>query len=209
MYWFWGIGHFIKDIDAGSPAAKADLKDGDILVAVNGESVEALDHDGVVQRIKKCGEKTTLLIVNKETDDMYKLVRKCRRRVLHGFICQYIKSWGERDGPLKQWFHANGGTFLNKSCFIQTLLKYSLWPEATQAGHRAWGKSAHMGPRTCSRPWTFRSCHWQWQGVASDWTQSHHCSAPLCGAPQSTGPRAVTAIRPPLGTALLMAEVCN
>ncbi|XP_019384269.1 PREDICTED: Na(+)/H(+) exchange regulatory cofactor NHE-RF3 [Crocodylus porosus] len=70
-----GSGHFIKDIDAGSPAAKADLKDGDILVAVNGEAVEALDHDSVVQRIKKCGEKTTLLIVNKETDAMYKLAQ--------------------------------------------------------------------------------------------------------------------------------------
>uniref|UniRef100_A0A7M4EY65 PDZ domain containing 1 n=1 Tax=Crocodylus porosus TaxID=8502 RepID=A0A7M4EY65_CROPO len=68
-------GHLIRNVDKGSPAEKADLKDGDILVAVNGEAVEALDHDSVVQRIKKCGEKTTLLIVNKETDAMYKLAQ--------------------------------------------------------------------------------------------------------------------------------------
>uniref|UniRef100_A0A8C0GY31 PDZ domain containing 1 n=1 Tax=Chelonoidis abingdonii TaxID=106734 RepID=A0A8C0GY31_CHEAB len=69
-------GHLIKDIDSGSPAAKAGLKDNDILVAVNGESVEALDHDTVVEKIKRCGEKTTLLVVDKQTDTMYKLVRQ-------------------------------------------------------------------------------------------------------------------------------------
>ncbi|XP_074853930.1 Na(+)/H(+) exchange regulatory cofactor NHE-RF3 isoform X2 [Carettochelys insculpta] len=67
--------HLIKDIESGSPAAKAGLKDNDILVAVNGESVEALDHDTVVERIKRCGEKTTLLVVDKQTDTMYKLAQ--------------------------------------------------------------------------------------------------------------------------------------
>ncbi|XP_037762156.1 Na(+)/H(+) exchange regulatory cofactor NHE-RF3 isoform X1 [Chelonia mydas] len=70
-----GNGHLIKDIDSGSPAAKAGLKDNDILVAVNGESVEALDHDTVVEKIKRCGEKTTLLVVDKQTDTMYKLAQ--------------------------------------------------------------------------------------------------------------------------------------
>lgn len=72
---FGRSGHLIKDIDSGSPAAKAGLKDNDILVAVNGESVEVLDHDTVVERIKRCGEKTTLLVADKQTDTMYKLVR--------------------------------------------------------------------------------------------------------------------------------------
>uniref|UniRef100_A0A8C8RBQ3 PDZ domain containing 1 n=1 Tax=Pelusios castaneus TaxID=367368 RepID=A0A8C8RBQ3_9SAUR len=70
-----GIGHLIKDIDSGSPAEKAGLKDNDILVAVNGESVEALDHDTVVERIKRCGEMTTLLVADKQTDTMYKLAQ--------------------------------------------------------------------------------------------------------------------------------------
>ncbi|POI21564.1 hypothetical protein CIB84_014689, partial [Bambusicola thoracicus] len=67
--------HVIKDIDSKSPAAKAGLKDDDILVAVNGERVDALDHESVVGKIKQSEEKTTLLVVDKETDAMYKLAQ--------------------------------------------------------------------------------------------------------------------------------------
>ncbi|XP_009867869.1 PREDICTED: Na(+)/H(+) exchange regulatory cofactor NHE-RF3 [Apaloderma vittatum] len=70
--------HVIKDIDSESPAAKADLKDNDILVAVNGEQVDGLDHESVVRKIKQCEAKTTLLVADKETNAMYKLVRKCK-----------------------------------------------------------------------------------------------------------------------------------
>uniref|UniRef100_A0A803YAA5 PDZ domain-containing protein n=1 Tax=Meleagris gallopavo TaxID=9103 RepID=A0A803YAA5_MELGA len=65
--------HVIKDVDSKSPAAKAGLKNDDILVAVNGERVDALDHESVVGKIKQSEEKTTLLVVDKETDAMYKL----------------------------------------------------------------------------------------------------------------------------------------
>ncbi|NXP05058.1 NHRF3 protein, partial [Thinocorus orbignyianus] len=67
--------HVIKDVDSGSPAAKAGLKDNDILVAVNGEQVDGLDHDSVVGKIKQPEAKTTLLVVDKETDAMYKLAQ--------------------------------------------------------------------------------------------------------------------------------------
>ncbi|NXH22939.1 NHRF3 protein, partial [Bucco capensis] len=67
--------HVIKDVDSGSPAAKAGLKDKDILVAVNGEQVDGLDHDSVVGKIKQSEAKTTLLVVDKETDAMYKLAQ--------------------------------------------------------------------------------------------------------------------------------------
>jgi len=70
------LDHVIKDVDSKSPAAKAGLKDDDILVAVNGERVDALDHESVVGKIKQSEEKTTLLVVDKETDAMYKLVSK-------------------------------------------------------------------------------------------------------------------------------------
>uniref|UniRef100_A0A8C6Y909 PDZ domain containing 1 n=1 Tax=Naja naja TaxID=35670 RepID=A0A8C6Y909_NAJNA len=70
-----GKGHLIKDIDSDSPAAKAGLRDNDILVAVNGEPIEALDHEAVVEKIRQSGEKTTLLVVDEETDTMYKMVR--------------------------------------------------------------------------------------------------------------------------------------
>uniref|UniRef100_A0A8B9ZJR6 PDZ domain containing 1 n=1 Tax=Anas platyrhynchos TaxID=8839 RepID=A0A8B9ZJR6_ANAPL len=67
--------HVIKDVDSKSPAAKAGLKDNDILVAVNGERVDALDHESVVGKIKQSETKPTLLVVDKETDAMYKLAQ--------------------------------------------------------------------------------------------------------------------------------------
>ncbi|XP_058042354.1 Na(+)/H(+) exchange regulatory cofactor NHE-RF3 [Ahaetulla prasina] len=70
-----GKGHLIKDIDSDSPAAKAGLRDNDILVAVNGEPIEALDHEAVVEKIRQSGEKTTLLVVDEETDTMYKMAK--------------------------------------------------------------------------------------------------------------------------------------
>lgn len=70
------LDHVIKEVDSGSPAAKEGLKDNDILVAVNGEQVGGLDHESVVEKIKQSEAKTTLLVVDKETDAMYKLVRK-------------------------------------------------------------------------------------------------------------------------------------
>ncbi|NWR77577.1 NHRF3 protein, partial [Centropus unirufus] len=65
--------HVIKDVDSQSPAAKAGLKDNDILVAVNGEQVDGLDHESVVGKIKQSEATITLLVVDKETDAMYKL----------------------------------------------------------------------------------------------------------------------------------------
>uniref|UniRef100_A0A8C3TKY4 PDZ domain containing 1 n=1 Tax=Catharus ustulatus TaxID=91951 RepID=A0A8C3TKY4_CATUS len=70
--------HIIKDVDSGSPAAMAGLNNNDILVAVNGERVDGLDHESVVEKIKQSEERTSLLVVDKETDSMYKLVRKCK-----------------------------------------------------------------------------------------------------------------------------------
>uniref|UniRef100_A0A7N4NK85 PDZ domain containing 1 n=1 Tax=Sarcophilus harrisii TaxID=9305 RepID=A0A7N4NK85_SARHA len=68
-------GQIIKDIDSGSPAEAAGLKNNDLLVAVNGESVENLDHDSIVEKIKKGGDQTSLLVVDKETDAIYRLAQ--------------------------------------------------------------------------------------------------------------------------------------
>uniref|UniRef100_A0A2K5DYP3 PDZ domain containing 1 n=1 Tax=Aotus nancymaae TaxID=37293 RepID=A0A2K5DYP3_AOTNA len=68
-------GQIVKDIDSGSPAEEAGLKNNDLVVAVNGESVETLDHDSVVEMIRKGGDQTSLLVVDKETDNMYRLAR--------------------------------------------------------------------------------------------------------------------------------------
>ncbi|XP_042532368.1 Na(+)/H(+) exchange regulatory cofactor NHE-RF3 isoform X1 [Dipodomys spectabilis] len=68
-------GQIIKDIDSGSPAEAAGLKKNDLVVAVNGQCVEGLDHDSVVEMIRKGGEQTSLLVVDKDTDSMYRLAR--------------------------------------------------------------------------------------------------------------------------------------
>ncbi|XP_044221868.1 Na(+)/H(+) exchange regulatory cofactor NHE-RF3 [Thunnus albacares] len=65
-------GHLIKDIDRGSPAARAGLKDRDRLVAVDGEEVDSYSHEQVVERIRQSGNKCCLLVVDKDTDIMYK-----------------------------------------------------------------------------------------------------------------------------------------
>ncbi|XP_037001301.2 Na(+)/H(+) exchange regulatory cofactor NHE-RF3 [Artibeus jamaicensis] len=66
-------GQIVKDIDSGSPAEKAGLKTNDLVLAVNGESVESLSHDSVVEMIRKGGDQTSLLVVDKETDSIYRL----------------------------------------------------------------------------------------------------------------------------------------
>ncbi|XP_076789093.1 Na(+)/H(+) exchange regulatory cofactor NHE-RF3 isoform X1 [Arvicanthis niloticus] len=68
-------GQIIKDVEPGSPAEAAGLKNNDLVVAVNGESVEALDHDGVVEMIRKGGDQTTLLVLDKEASSIYSLAR--------------------------------------------------------------------------------------------------------------------------------------
>ncbi|MBV98074.1 Na(+)/H(+) exchange regulatory cofactor NHE-RF3, partial [Eschrichtius robustus] len=67
-----GYGFYLR---AGpeQKAEKAGLKNNDLVVAVNGKSVESLDHDSVVEMIKKGGDQTSLLVVDKETENIYKL----------------------------------------------------------------------------------------------------------------------------------------
>ncbi|XP_068773088.1 Na(+)/H(+) exchange regulatory cofactor NHE-RF4 isoform X3 [Struthio camelus] len=45
-------GQFLWEVDAGLPAERAGMKEGDRLLAVNGESIEGLDHQETVLRIR-------------------------------------------------------------------------------------------------------------------------------------------------------------
>lgn len=67
-------GHFIKDIDRDSPAGRAGLKEMDRLVAVDGKEVDNCSHEQVVDMFRQSGGECCLLVVDKETDQMYKLV---------------------------------------------------------------------------------------------------------------------------------------
>ncbi|KAI1885350.1 hypothetical protein AGOR_G00219230 [Albula goreensis] len=66
-------GHFVKDIDSRSPADKVGLKDMDRIVAVDGDATDRWNHDQLVERIRRCGERCSMLVVDSETDSMYKL----------------------------------------------------------------------------------------------------------------------------------------
>lgn len=67
-------GHYIGEIDKGSPAERAGLKNMDRLVAVNGQEIDNCRHEQVVEKISQQGNKCSLLVLDAETEKMYKLV---------------------------------------------------------------------------------------------------------------------------------------
>ncbi|KAL7981590.1 hypothetical protein Chor_005678 [Crotalus horridus] len=69
---------FLRDLDAGLPAEKAGMREGDCLLAVNGEVVEDLDHQEVVSRIRSDNQRVTLLVIDSEGSKFYNTVPKSR-----------------------------------------------------------------------------------------------------------------------------------
>ncbi|KAM4609042.1 Na(+)/H(+) exchange regulatory cofactor NHE-RF3 [Polymixia lowei] len=67
------MSHFIKDIDSGSPAERAGLRDMDRLVAVDGQEVDCCSHQQVVDKIRQSGNKCCLLVADEDTDKLYKM----------------------------------------------------------------------------------------------------------------------------------------
>ncbi|XP_059417150.1 Na(+)/H(+) exchange regulatory cofactor NHE-RF3-like isoform X2 [Carassius carassius] len=66
-------GHYIGEIDKGSPADRAGLKNMDRLVAVNGQEIDNCRHEQVVEKISQQGNKCSLLVLDAETEKIYKL----------------------------------------------------------------------------------------------------------------------------------------
>lgn len=67
-------GQFLWDVDVGLPAEQAGMKDGDRLLAVNGESIEGLDHKQTVLRILARDDQVTLLVIDPAGDEFYQSV---------------------------------------------------------------------------------------------------------------------------------------
>ncbi|XP_078055227.1 Na(+)/H(+) exchange regulatory cofactor NHE-RF3-like [Mustelus asterias] len=64
-------GQYLWEVDAGSPAEKCGMKEGDRLLVVNKENIEGQQHDVVVRKIRKGGNQTTLTVISSEGDKLF------------------------------------------------------------------------------------------------------------------------------------------
>nr|ACO15399.1 Na+/H+ exchange regulatory cofactor NHE-RF2 [Caligus clemensi] len=65
-------GQYVGKVDDGSPAEAAGLREGDRIIEVNGFNISSENHKHVVSRIKSIPNETDLLVVDKETDRIYR-----------------------------------------------------------------------------------------------------------------------------------------
>ncbi|XP_065106252.1 NHERF family PDZ scaffold protein 4b isoform X3 [Paramisgurnus dabryanus] len=65
------IAHRLGEVDKGSPAELGGVKEGELLLEVNGEPTDSLSHEDVVSKIKQSGYQVTLTTIQPQGKDFY------------------------------------------------------------------------------------------------------------------------------------------
>ncbi|XP_028451927.1 NHERF family PDZ scaffold protein 4b isoform X2 [Perca flavescens] len=63
--------HILREMDSGSPAERAGMRDGELLLEVNGESVESLKHEDIVDRVRLSGQQVSLTTITLQGLEFY------------------------------------------------------------------------------------------------------------------------------------------
>lgn len=58
-------------MDRGSPAERAGMRDGELLLEINGESVETLKHEEIVDRVRQSGQQVSLTTITSQGLEFY------------------------------------------------------------------------------------------------------------------------------------------
>lgn len=63
--------HIIREVDRGSPAELAGVKEGELLLVVNEELVQSMEHKDVVDKIRHSGPQVTITTISAQGQDFF------------------------------------------------------------------------------------------------------------------------------------------